>query len=64
MFFRDAIRAVPGLLDINMLNCTLYDTANGGDVPECYQYHTVPGQYSGVGRIILNKNLMIILSLL
>ena len=62
VFFRDAIRAVPGLLDINMLNCTLYDTANGGDVPECYQYHTVPGQYSEVGRIILNKNLMIILS--
>lgn len=32
------------LLNEDMLNCTLYDTANGGDVPECYQYHTVPGQ--------------------
>lgn len=48
-FFREAIAAVPGLLDKNMLNCTLYDTANGGDVPECYQYHTVPGQYPGGG---------------
>ena len=47
VFFREAIKAVPGLLDVNMLNCTLYDTANGGDVPECYQYHTVPGQYPG-----------------
>ena len=47
MFFREAIKAVPGLLDVNMLNCSLYDTANGGDVPECYQYHTVPGQYQG-----------------
>jgi len=44
-FFREAIAAIPGLLDENMLNCTLYDTENGGDVPECYQYHTVPGQY-------------------
>ena len=34
-----------GFLDENILNCTLFgDTANGGDVPECYQYHTVPGQ--------------------
>jgi len=48
-FFREAIAAVPGLLDKNILNCTLYDTANGGDVPECYQYHTVPGQYPGGG---------------
>ena len=48
-FFREAIKAVPGLLDENMLNCTLYDTSNGGDVPECYQYHTVPGQYRGGG---------------
>lgn len=47
VFFREAIAAVPGLLDENILNCTLYDIANGGDVPECYQYHTVPGQYWG-----------------
>jgi len=48
-FFREAIKAVPGLLDENMLNCSLYDTSNGGDSPECYQYHTVPGQYRGAG---------------
>jgi len=48
--FREAIKKVPGLLDETVLNCTLYsDTANGGDVPECYQYHTVPGQYLGEG---------------
>ena len=47
VFFREAIATVPGLLDENMLNCTLYDTANGGDVPECYQYHAVPGTVSG-----------------
>ena len=44
-----AIKSLSGGLDENMLNCTLYDTANGGDSPECYQYHTVPGQYRGKG---------------
>ena len=45
-FFRQAIAAIPGLPEESVLNCTLFsDTANGGDVPECYQYHTVPGQF-------------------
>ena len=38
------VNLLKGLVDEDLLTCTLYDTANGGDVPECYQYHTVPGQ--------------------
>lgn len=41
---RQTAGAAP-VLEKNMIDCTLYDVANGGDSPECYQYHTVPGVF-------------------
>ena len=29
----------------NLLNCTTYPAANGGEAPECYQHHALPGDY-------------------
>ena len=34
----------PGF-DGNLLNCTTYPAANGGEAPECYQHHALPGDY-------------------
>ena len=31
--------------DVNLINCTTYPTANGGEAPECYQSHALPGDY-------------------
>ena len=31
--------------DKNMLNCTSYPAANGGEAPECYQLPALPGDY-------------------
>ena len=29
----------------NLINCTTYPAANGGEAPECYQHHALPGDY-------------------
>ena len=34
----------PGF-DENLINCTTYPAANGGEAPECYQHHALPGDY-------------------
>ena len=34
----------PGF-DANLINCTTYPAANGGEAPECYQHHALPGDY-------------------
>ena len=34
----------PGF-DGNLINCTTYPAADGGEAPECYQYHALPGDY-------------------
>ena len=34
----------PGF-DGNLINCTTYPAANGGEAPECYQHHALPGDY-------------------
>ena len=39
-----ADKAHNDLLDINALNCSLYNSSNAGGTPECYQYHDVPGR--------------------
>ena len=31
--------------DENLINCTTYPAANGGEAPECYQHHALPGDY-------------------
>ena len=31
--------------DDNLINCTTYPAANGGEAPECYQHHALPGDY-------------------
>lgn len=42
IYVRQAVGAAP-LLDKDMINCTLYKMANGGDAPECYEYYPLPG---------------------
>ncbi|KAJ7337778.1 hypothetical protein OS493_007934 [Desmophyllum pertusum] len=39
---RKASQSTP-IFDHDMINCTLYDIANGGDAPECYQYYPLQG---------------------
>ena len=44
-----ALRKIADLdqtFDKNMINCTAFtfSTAEGGQAPECYQYHTSPGE--------------------
>ena len=29
----------------NLINCTIYPAANGGEASECYQHHALPGDY-------------------
>ncbi|XP_078383586.1 uncharacterized protein LOC144666105 isoform X1 [Oculina patagonica] len=55
IYIRQAAEAAP-VLDKDMINCTLYEMANGGDAPECYEYFSLPGDdtkssdcYYGVG---------------
>ena len=40
---RQAAEAAP-VVDKDMINCTLYGIANGGDAPECYEYYSLPGR--------------------
>ncbi|XP_078383581.1 uncharacterized protein LOC144666103 isoform X2 [Oculina patagonica] len=57
IFIRQAAAAAPQLRKyLLIINCTLYDAAKGGDAPECYQYHFIPGDdtkstdcYHGIG---------------
>ncbi|KAJ7382831.1 hypothetical protein OS493_032466, partial [Desmophyllum pertusum] len=37
------------VLDKDMINCALYDVADGGKAPECYQYYPLPDCYYGIG---------------
>ena len=36
------------VLDKDMINCALYDVADGGKAPECYQYYPLPGEYISI----------------
>lgn len=31
-------------LETNMINCSTYPLDTGGEAPECYQYHSLPGK--------------------
>lgn len=44
---REAARKIPNF-NYELINCSFYDIANGGDSPECYQYFFLPGAYSEV----------------
>ena len=44
IFIRNASKTAP-IFDHDMINCSLYKTANGGDAPECYQWDDFPGAY-------------------
>ena len=44
---RKAAETAPAF-NYDIINCSTYDVANGGDAPECYQYHLLPGEYSTV----------------
>ena len=37
------VAATQATFDRDMINCSTYDVANGGDAPECYQYHPLAG---------------------
>ena len=39
------------IFDKDMINCSLYDVANGGDAPECYQYYPISGAYISIVQI-------------
>lgn len=47
IFIRNASKTAP-IFDYDMINCSLYDIANGGDSPECYQYYALPSTYTTV----------------
>ena len=49
----DDIRRWAVLLE-PLINCLLYDVANGGDAPECYQYYPLSGTYISVRHMFLN----------
>ena len=41
-----ALRKIPELdpsFDRDMINCTTFSSTVGGEAPECYQYHPIPG---------------------
>ena len=42
IYIKEAAKSAPEF-DHDMINCSTYDVANGGDAPECYQYHPLPG---------------------
>ncbi|KAL9962079.1 hypothetical protein ACROYT_G031149 [Oculina patagonica] len=55
IYIRKGAKDYP-VFDVDMINCSLYDVANGGDAPECYQYYPLSGDdtistecYYGVG---------------
>ncbi|KAL9962082.1 hypothetical protein ACROYT_G031152 [Oculina patagonica] len=55
IYIKEAAENAP-VFDMDMINRTLYDDANGGDAPECYQYYPLSGDdtrstecYYGVG---------------
>ena len=44
----DALRVIAKRepdFDENLINCTTYPAASGGEAPECYQHHALPGDY-------------------
>ena len=43
ILIRDAAKNAP-FFNKDMINCSLYDVANGGDAAECYQYYPIPGE--------------------
>ena len=47
IYIKNAAKTAP-VFDYDMIKCSTYDVANGGDAPECYQYHLLPGEYSVV----------------
>ena len=44
-FIRNAAETAPRF-DYDMINCSTYNVANGGDAPECYQYQPLLGLYT------------------
>lgn len=45
VFIRNAAKTAPRF-DYDMINCSTYTAANGGDAPECYQYQPLLGLYT------------------
>ena len=45
---RKAAAQTAHVIDYDMINCSTYDVANGGDAPECYQYHPLSGLYTAI----------------
>ena len=60
---KDASRALVKLavdehqdvLDINAINCSLYETSNSGNISECYQISDLPGRLIVLISIMYNK---------
>ncbi len=48
-----------GGFDMDLIDCSLYVDANGGDAPECYQYYPLSGRYflKGLGHGILGNSI-------
>lgn len=44
---KKAAQSAP-IFDMDMIDCSLYDIAHGGDSPECYQYYPLSGVYISV----------------
>ncbi len=47
IYIKEAAENAP-VFDMDMINRTLYDDANGGDAPECYQYYPLSGAYISI----------------
>jgi len=43
IFVKNAAKNAP-VFDQDIINGSLYDDANGGDAPECYQYYPISGE--------------------
>ena len=53
-FIRNAAKTAPRF-DYDMINCSIYTVANGGDAPECYQYQPLLGLYTEGSPVLFNR---------
>ena len=53
-FIRNAAKTAPRF-DYDMINCSIYTVANGGDAPECYQYQPLLGVYTEGSPVLVNR---------
>ena len=53
-FIRNAAKTAPRF-DYDMINCSIYTVANGGEAPECYQYQPLLGLYTEGSPVLFNR---------